>query len=151
MIDISDESIGKQIMFPMSEGIVGKEVESIGSPDTIPEGVKPLDIDPLLFNPHGMLNRESVLPGYNGVPHRGPVPDLKAFDAEKNLPQYGVEVRVDILELNKKEDLKRYNEIMQVVGNGFADISAEERVYDPEIKNWRIFLRWGVSFTHTKK
>jgi hypothetical protein len=40
---------------------------------------------------------------------------------------------------------------MQVVGNGFADISAEERVYDADIKNWRIFLRWGKTFTYTRK
>lgn len=101
-----------------------------------------------LVDPWGVLNAPSVFPGHDGVPFRGPVPDLKSNDPEHKRPQVAVQAHVEILSMDNAEQMKRYQEIMQIIGNGFGQLGAEDRQYDKSIKNWRIFIRWWELFTH---
>ena len=101
-----------------------------------------------LLDPHRTADKEFVLPGWDGLPFRGSVPCLKESDPEYRQPQVAYEPHVWILDLSVKEDLEDYRSVYQLVTNGSAVISAEERQYDKDIKNWRIFLRWALMFTH---
>jgi hypothetical protein len=105
-------------------------------------------VDSRLVDPFGVLNKPSVFPGHGGVPFRGPVPDLKSNDPEHKQPQISVQAHVEILSMEVEKDLLRYQEIMQIIGNGFGQLGAEERQYDKETKNWRIFVRWWELFSY---
>lgn len=105
-----------------------------------------------LLDPHRIKNQNFILPGYDGLPFRGnTVPFLKEDDPTSRQPQVSYEPHVWILDLSKTEDLDDYRAVYQLVTNGSAIISAEERQYDAEAKNWRIFLRWALVFTHMPK
>lgn len=94
---------------------------------------------------------ESHIPGWDGLAFYGTVPNLKTDDGEGMQPRLGTEVYVEVLNLSQPPDLERYEKVMQLVGLGKALISAEERVYDPDIKSWRIFLRWIHKFAYSPK
>jgi hypothetical protein len=105
-----------------------------------------------LLDPHKTRDQRFVLPGYDGLPFRGnAVPFLKEDDPSHRQPQVAYEPHVWILDLSNKEDLDDYRAVFQLVTNGSAIISAEDRQYDPVAKNWRIFLRWALVFTHMPK
>lgn len=105
-----------------------------------------------LLDPHRVGNQNFVLPGYDGLPFRGnAIPFLKEDDPASRQPQVSYEPHVWILDLSKQEDLDDYRSVYQLVTNGSAIISAEERQYDADAKNWRIFLRWALVFTHMPK
>lgn len=106
-------------------------------------------IPPALLDPHGILHAPGVFPGANGVPFRGPTPNLKESDA--NQPTIGAQSVVDILDLGDPKDLKRYTEIWQVLTNGLAVLSEELKEYDKDTKSWRVFLRWGYQFSYLPK
>ena len=108
-------------------------------------------IDPVLLDPTGAMHEGITMPGYEGVPFRGPVPNLKEDDPAHKQPVDGQKAHVEILELWRDEDLKRYREICQVIANGFGAISKEDMQYDPAKKNWRVFIRWLEFFTAMQK
>jgi hypothetical protein len=108
-------------------------------------------VDSVLLNPTGAGGGDLSFPGYEGVPFRGPVPDLKHDDPQHMQPQFGQNVYVKVFNLFDEEQLKQYSDICQMVGNGFAAISSEDRVYDDDIKNWRVFIRWIEFFTYDPK
>jgi preprotein translocase subunit Sss1 len=86
------------------------------------------------------------------LPFRGrTVPDLKNNDPFQKLPQEGIQVHLDILEMAKEVDRKRYIEIIQIITNGFGILGVEEREYDPEAKNWKIMLRWYETYSYLPK
>ena len=101
-----------------------------------------------LLDPHHVRDKDFTFPGWNGLPFRGSIPSLKETDPEYRQPQVSYEPHIWILNLSVKEDLEDYRSVYQLVTNGSAVISAEERQYDKELKNWRIFLRWALMFTH---
>ena len=104
--------------------------------------------DPRLLDPTGAAGKPLVFPGYEGVPFRGTVPNIKESDPDEQRPQLGMQVRVDILDLSKPEDLEYYGQISQMVGNGFAQISFEERQFIEEKKSWLVLLRWMLHFAY---
>lgn len=95
-----------------------------------------------LIDPQGVFQQPMVLPGIDGFPFRGAIPDLKETDPEAFRPQMGQQIFANVLDLSETEDLKYYQQILQLVGNGYAQISVEERKYDDSIKSWRVFIRW---------
>jgi hypothetical protein len=106
-------------------------------------------IEPDLIDPSkGQRDMEAKFPGFEGLPFRGHVPNLKTNDPEPMQPRQGARVHVEILEMSKEDDRKRMAHVFTLVANGTAVISAEEREYDIEAKNWRIFLRWADLFTY---
>lgn len=99
-----------------------------------------------LLDPFKTLTQQSVLPGFGGMPFRGTVPDLKEDDPRRPEPAYQAFVRV--FDLSNTKDLEYYEKIYQVAYNGFAVICAEERAYDKQKRNWRVFLRWAWTYSH---
>jgi len=106
-------------------------------------------IAPELVDPTGNMHKGITMPGWDGIPFRGPVPDLKEGDPKQ--PVQHQKVHIEILCLWIDKDMKRYNEICQVVANGFAMISKEDMRYDEKKKNWRVFIRWLELFTTMEK
>jgi hypothetical protein len=79
---------------------------------------------------------------YEGLPYVGPVADYKDDDPDELRPQRRMKGHVAQLDLSKPEDMERYREITQKGCEGQAVLSFEERLYDAEIKSWRVLIRW---------
>lgn len=106
-------------------------------------------IHPQLLDPTGgQMDAKPVLPGYEGVPFRGPIPNLKDTDPYHKQPQVSAKVHIEILDLTKPDHLERYEKVSQMVANGFAKMSQERIEYDPDKKNWRVFVRWLELFAY---
>ena len=105
-----------------------------------------------LLNPHDVDSDRFIWPGWEGFPFRGDkVSFLKEGDSESRQPQISYEPFVWILDLSNEKDLRDYQDVYQLVVNNAAVISAEERQYDPDKKNWRVFLRWALVYAHMPK
>ena len=96
----------------------------------------------------GHMDAAPTFPGWEGLPFKGPAPDLKEDDPHYVQPQVGMKVHVETLDLSKPKELKKYRELCQTVGNGYAQISKEDMRYDEDTKNWRVFIRWLELFTY---
>lgn len=103
-------------------------------------------IDQQLLDPHNVLGRAGVLPGMDGIPFRGPIPDLKEKDPKQ--PEVGFQAFVRVFNLADKEDLAYYEKIYQLAYNGSAMITLEERKYDEQIQSWRILVRWVSMYSY---
>ena len=108
-------------------------------------------IDPVLVDPTGQLNQRSILPGYDGVPFRGKVPELRRDDPTRVQPEIHQQVHIDVLDLSVEADMKRYRELCQTIANGFGQLSKEDMQYDTDKKCWRVFVRWLEFFSTTPK
>lgn len=119
--------------------------------DTVPFSAVPRlkELEHNLLDPNDVHSRPFVFPGYEGMPFRGTVPLLKANDPVK--PEQGRQVRVECLDLSDSKQLQHYQDICQVIGNGFAELSYEERQYDTEIKNWRVLIRFMINYAYMPK
>ncbi len=107
-------------------------------------------IDKKLLDPYDSMERENVWPGRDGLPFRGKsVPSIK--DDDELQPSRATKAHVDVFNLADQEDLIAYEKVMQVIANGFGALGAEERVYDNDVKNWRIFVRWWELYFHMPK
>jgi hypothetical protein len=104
------------------------------------------ELDPRLVDPHDSHKDGFVFPGMDGLPYRGKIPNLKETDRQQ--PELGRQVFVNIFTLNDAKDMADYQKVCQMVGNNYAEISYEERIYDEEIKSWRILIRWYLIYTH---
>lgn len=106
-------------------------------------------IDPKLIDPsNGQRDMEPKFPGLDGLPFRGHTFDRKEIDPTHLQPKQGVNVHVEVLQMSEPDDRKRMEHIYNLVANGTAVISIEEREYDPEAKNWRILIRWADMFVY---
>ena len=106
-------------------------------------------LDPVLVDPTGNLHSGITMPGWDGLPFRGTIPDLK--DGDPKQPVQHQKVHIEILCLWVENDMKKYREICQVVANGYGLISKEDARYDEQKKNWRVFIRWLELFTAMEK
>lgn len=95
----------------------------------------------------GHINAKPTFPGWEGLPFKGPVPDLKADDPQFKQPQVGTKLHVELLDLSKAKELKQYRDICQAISNGYAQLSKEDMRYDEAKKSWRVFIRWIELFT----
>jgi hypothetical protein len=112
---------------------------------------RPLDdLDERLLDPTGgQMHKPPIFPGFEGLPFRGEVYDVKTGDPEYAQPQTGAKAHVDVLNLAKPDDLKRYRDICQMVANGFAKISQERLDFDG--KKYVTFIRWLEMFAYNPK
>jgi hypothetical protein len=101
-----------------------------------------------LVDPHAVLNKEFVFPGLEGLPFRGSVPTIKEDDPPEKRPQVGTQAFVKILELDNDDDLQLYMDIAQLVSNGVAQISFEDRRWIEEKRNWKVLIRFMLIFYH---
>ncbi len=102
--------------------------------------------DSRLLDPTGAHRKPLSFPGYEGIPFRGSIPDLKESDPLQ--PQVGSQVYVHCLNLADPKDLEYYGQISQMVGNGFAQISFEERQFVAENKSWLVLIRWMLHYAY---
>ena len=107
-------------------------------------------IDQKLVDPTGTMEQPPVLPGYQGVPYRGPARDIKSDDPEHIQPEIRAKVHIQILDLSKQDDVDEYTRICQVIANGYGQLSKEDMQYDKRKKNWRVFVRWLELFATPK-
>lgn len=105
-------------------------------------------IDPKLVDPFSIHRQSVVFPGIDGIPFKGPPPNLKDTDPEHNQPQLAQQAKVKQLNLAEPKDMEQYQQIIQIIANGYGQISFEDRVYDESIKSWRVLIRWIEYFYH---
>ena len=75
---------------------------------------------------------------YKGLPYTG-----KPYTVDKDcLPILSRKVHIKQFNLDDATDMSEYNIIFQDRADGKNDISFEERVYDKDLKSWRVLLRW---------
>lgn len=123
-------------------------LNTIGSSKEVSVPTRLQDFDKLM-DPHRTRKGDFFLPGFQGAPFKGhSAPNLKEDDPDHKKPQIGLEPHVYILNMADKQDHEDYEGVMQLVALNYAVISVEERVYDPELKNWRIFLRWALTISY---
>ena len=79
---------------------------------------------------------------YNGLEYKGPVLPYKKDDPEDRQPQLVRDPQIRVFCTDNEEDMNDYKEVFTGVVTGRSVVSFEERVYDPDIKGWRILLRW---------
>ena len=126
-------------------------LNSMGTGDSVPTAVleEAARLPKELIDPNGVMGVPGILPGYDGLPFRGKkIPDVKEDDPDRKKPQQGIQVHLDILHMNNKEDRERYTSIMQLVVNGFGQVGLEEVVNDEKNNSWRILLRWYELYSH---
>lgn len=90
-----------------------------------------------------------VFPGIGGIPYRnrhGKAPNFKGDPITGGHLVQTYSAYVQIFDLSDNEDIIKYQEIMNKCTRGCAQISDEEKVYDNDIKSWRVFLRWTETF-----
>ena len=86
--------------------------------------------------------RTKNLSVYKGHPFIGT--KTKAVDNSDptTIPVKKVIVHTAQFNLNKPEDMEKYNDVLQKVADNLSTISFEEKQYDSEIGSWRVLLRW---------
>lgn len=83
--------------------------------------------------------------GIDGQRYRQPTalgpqpPDVK--DPKKDLKEH-IAARVRVFDLSDKDDLRDYQRILNDCANGYAQHAESDKHYDPDTKNWRVFMRW---------
>ena len=79
---------------------------------------------------------------FEGLPYDGKVFDRKESDPDYKQPVMVQEVKVRQLDLSNEEHLVEWASICQKVADGVAIISFEDKIYDNDIKSWRVLVRW---------
>lgn len=85
---------------------------------------------------------------FDGLPFEGEVTHLKKDDPAYRQPVEASRTRIRQLSSASPEDMKEWTGIMQKVADGVAKVSFEEKVYDPDVKGWRVLIRW-VEYYYT--
>ena len=86
-----------------------------------------------------------IFRGYEGIPFRSKTdvpPDLKADDPRQ--PVIVIDAKVRVLLLSDPVHLALYEFIWAQAARERFTHPVEEREYDAELKNWRVFIRFGV-------
>lgn len=129
----------------------GQQAERPALPELDEGATNPFDrASPInrLVDPSDVHDRSFVFPGLDGLPFRGSPPVIKEDDPPEKRPQIGMQLFVTVLELKRPEDLLYYQKVAQLVGNGVAQISFEERHWVEEDKNWKVLLRWMLYYQY---
>ena len=79
---------------------------------------------------------------FDGLPYEGKIFDRKENDPDYKQPVITHTVSTKQFDLTNEDDIKEWNGISQRVADEVAVISFEEKVYDNDIKSWRVLIRW---------
>jgi len=79
---------------------------------------------------------------FDGLPYEGKIFDRKETDPDYKQPILIQTVNVKQFDLSIDEHMTEWQEICQKVADQIAVISFEEKIYDKDIKSWRILVRW---------
>lgn len=85
-----------------------------------------------------------VFKGAGGIPFRSTssaAPDIKS-DELRRQPVIVLDAQVEVLTL--PADVQKYAELWDLFAKGRAVLSAEDRQWIPETKEWRVLLRYGL-------
>ena len=117
-----------------------KPVEAEEAADRYPK------IDHKLLDPTGVMSEPGRLPGWDNVPFKGAVPDLK--DKDPRTPETGYQAYVRVFHTNNAEDMKYYEKLYQAACNGFVIFSQEDRKWVESKECWQIWLRWAFVYSY---
>lgn len=84
-----------------------------------------------------------VMPGYDGIPFRGVVPDLVKGG---KTPIERLYAKVRIFDLSDAKQLEEYQSICDVIAKGWCALSREEIQWVEEKKSWIVFIRYVERF-----
>mgnify|MGYP001618316290 CR=1 FL=1 len=79
---------------------------------------------------------------YRGLPYKGAPCTIRNDDPKHALPTLKHKAGIKQFNMADPADLKLYTELLQRVCDSEVVLSFEEKVYDPDIKSWRILMRW---------
>lgn len=86
---------------------------------------------------------------FDGLPYEGKIFDRKEDDPDYKQPVMIHTVYIKQFDLSNDDHMKEWQEIMQKVADGVSIISFEEKIYDKDIKSWRVLIRWmDVAYTN---
>ena len=86
---------------------------------------------------------------FEGLPYEGKIFDRKEDDPDYKQPVMVQAVNVKQFDLSNEEHMKEWQEITQRVADEVSIISFEEKIYDKDIKSWRVLIRWmDLSYTN---
>lgn len=97
---------------------------------------------------------ETLFPGFDGIPFRTngtAAPSLKHDDPQSKQPILVQDAKVRIFDLADKEQLLAYEQVWFRIGRNQFKFSAEERQFLPDVKNWRILLRYSELYLELPK
>lgn len=86
--------------------------------------------------------------GADGIPFitgKKHVPIYTKDDGPRKAPQYAKKPRVDVFDLSDEKDMEKYNRIWEAVGHGLVRVAVEDRQWMPDVKNWKVFIRWFIA------
>lgn len=94
-----------------------------------------------------------VYQGHDGVPHYGSNSLLvRERDPEKFKPKKAAKINCRIFKLSSNDDLEEYkltvSKVYSASMQNSARIVAIDRRFDPETKNWIIYLEWMEFYTY---
>jgi hypothetical protein len=87
--------------------------------------------------------------GMNGIPFRTKkqsVPHYKHDDPERSRPKAVQEVHTEVFDISDPKRLEEMNAVLNLCSRGAGRVMEKEVQYDPDIKNWRVFMMWAVFF-----
>lgn len=87
-----------------------------------------------------MPEQEIHFPGYEGIPYRGPVPQLANNDAVK--PETVQDAKIKVLDTSKADDLQEYERICDNIAKGISLMSMEKVQWVEDTKSWMILIRY---------
>jgi len=79
---------------------------------------------------------------YNDLPYKG----TKYNITKDQPPLERTQVHVCQYDLSKEKDRQEYERICNIISGPGGEVSYEEKIYDNDIKSWRIMLRWIEHF-----
>jgi len=83
-----------------------------------------------------------VLSGHDDFPFRGQAAPMLTADEHSQKVRDFCDARTRVFDLSQPNDLAQYTEVLDHWGNGWWRIVVHEKVYDAELKNWRVFVAW---------
>lgn len=91
---------------------------------------------------YGALKKYSDGYEYEGLPYIGAPLPFKDDDSDELRPQLKSNACCAQFDLSNEEDMEQYRAVSQKVCDSLATISFEEKIYDKDIKSWRVLIRW---------
>lgn len=107
-------------------------------------------ITPSMIDTSGALNKKPVLPGKDGVPFRGEVPNLKENDTAEAQTQQAIQGHAAIFDLSDPLQLRYYQTLFHLVYNQKAIIGMERTDFNAQTGKYTAFVRWGFPYLYVK-
>ena len=91
---------------------------------------------------YGNIKVEQGKLKFDGLPYVGTPFPFKDDDPEEYQPQLQHNGCCAQFDLSDRADMEQYRALCQKICDGLAQVSFEEKIYDSDIKSWRVLIRW---------